>query len=121
MNLDNTILNDVLCFLTTSRDSLTSDDACIIAVAFYKPDDIVQAKETLFTICKEKLIRRKACQQHPNPNIADIQDILNLLTKKDDGRSILPKFVAESYQSLPPAAGFISFARAFNRLRDEMS
>ena len=115
------VLNDVLCFLSTSRDSMTSDELILVATAFYKPEDILKAKELIFNLCKEKITTRKTCQSHPNPILADTQDIINLITKKDNGSSTLPKFVTGGCYSLPPTTGCIAFARAFNRLRDELS
>ena len=116
MTLENVIINDVLCFLTTSRNSLTADEAVISAVAFYTATDIISAKEKIFAIFKEKPVTRRACVQHPNPSVADVQDILTLLTKKEGGKIEIPKFVAKGHNSLPPSSGFLAFARAFNRL-----
>lgn len=118
---ENLMINDVLCFLSTSRDTLTSDEAIISATAFYNSDDILSAKKIIFSLCKEKLTVRRSCPEHPNPTVADIQDIINLLHKHDKGKKVFPKFVAESHNSLPPSAGFLAFARAFNRIRDELS
>lgn len=100
---------------------MTSDELILVATAFYKPEDILKAKELIFNLCKEKITTRKTCQSHPNPILADTQDIINLITKKDNGSSTLPKFVTGGCYSLPPTTGCIAFARAFNRLRDELS
>lgn len=38
----------------------------------------MKSKENLFSLLKIKLIRRKACESHPNPSDADINDIIEL-------------------------------------------
>ena len=71
-------------------------------------------------LCKEKPTRRIACGSHPNPLFADVSDILNLLEKAEKMKILLPKFVAGSYDSLPPASGFDSIAAVLCSLREEI-
>ncbi len=121
LNLENTALNDILCFLSTSRDSSQYDDAVTTAHAFYSSDAVKIAKENIFQISKEKPINRRSCKETPDPTVADIRDILDLFEKNEGKRIVLPKFVAHNHTSLPPASGFLMFARIMVDLRDEIS
>ena len=120
-NLENVILNDVLCFLSTIRDSQAHDDIVAIAVAFYKSEVIKQAKEKLFEICNEKLIARRSTREHPNPSVPDLKDVLDLFIKMEGKNFVLPKFVANSYASMPPQSGFVGIAHMIGSLRDEIA
>jgi hypothetical protein len=120
-NLENTIANDILCYLSTSRDSQAHDDIVSIAVAYYKPEVIKQAKEIFFKICNEKLTSRRATREHPNPSVPDLKDILDLFIKQEGKNICLPSFVANSYASMPPQSGFIGIARVIGSLRDEIA
>ena len=105
-DLPNTVVNDVLCFITSARDSLSHDNIIVNAVAFYKGDSIKSAKEVIFGICDERNIARKSSASNPNPSVADVRDILLLLEKVDEKSLSIPDFVAQSYVSLPSACGF---------------
>ena len=119
-SLDNAYLNDILCYISTSRLSLSDEDIILNSVAFYKENAIKEAKEAFCRICDERFITRKACTSHPNPSVADIQDILNLFSKMEENSKPVPKFYAKSYDSLPPV-GFQSLASVICSLRDEVS
>ena len=97
--LENTIKNDILCYISTSRHSLTIESIVINTVGFYKSDAILKAKETIYGLCKERLITRKTCVSHLNPNVADIHDILCLFEKLEEAKHQLPDFVATMNQS----------------------
>ena len=118
--LQNTILNDVLCFLYTSRDSITNEDAINMTVSFYDSEAIKEAKSKIFKICQEKYTARKASKNSPNPSIANVQDILDLFIKMEGKNFLFPSFVAKSFTSMPPP-GFTHFARILGSLRDEMT
>jgi len=117
LTIDNAICNDVLCYLSTARDSLPRDIIILNACAFYKSEKILQAKEIIHNICLEKIVNRKKTVNQPNPTTIDLQDILNLLERNENAN--LPRFLAENYNSLPPN-GFESMAAIISSLRDEM-
>ena len=119
-DLENSVRNDVLCYVSTSRNSLSSESIVKNTIAFYKDESIREAKELVFKICGERPITRKACSSHPNPSVADVGDILNLFEKMDQKRKLLPDFLAGGFNSLPPA-GFEVLASVLCSLRDEIS
>ena len=120
--LENTALNDVLCYISTARHTMTNDNITLISVAFYKPEVIKKSKKLLFEICKEIAVykERKSCASHPNPATAEVSDILELLETCEAKKFLLPDFVAGSYTSLPPATGFESLATIMCSMRDEV-
>ena len=79
--LKNTIINDALCFLSTSRHSVPKEDVISMAIAFYRPEDVKSAKELICKISGEAFKQRIKCPNHPNPTYADIDDILNVFEK----------------------------------------
>ena len=115
------ILNDILCFLSTSIDNLTTEEIISIAVGFYEPEKIKKAKEQIFNICNETAISRRATKNVPNVSVSDIQDILDLIVKMEGKNFTMPKFVAENYLSLPPTSGFLPLARMMSSFRDEIA
>ena len=119
--LENSILNNVLCYISSSRINHTNDTILTNTVAFYKSDAIKSAKELLFKICKENPTTRKSCAKHPNPSTADVGDILNLLEKTDNMSLELPSFLAGGASSMPPGAGFDAISPVMCSLRDEIT
>ena len=120
-DIENTVINDTLCYLSTSRNCLSRQVIITNVVGFYQDDVLKKAKELLFKICNEKLIQRKACTSHPNPIMADVDDMISLFEKAESKRMLLPRFVAEHYLSLPPGSGFESIALVLCSLREEVS
>ena len=120
-DLENTVVNDVLCYISTARASLSRDRIVLNALAFYSDVAVRRAKDMIFDICKEKSVKRKACTSHPNPIAADLEDIYLILEKMEGLKFLLPDFVAEGYVSLPPSSGFESLASVMCSLRDEIS
>ena len=119
--LENTVLDDILCYISTTRNSIISENITLYCVAFYKAEAIKQSKRRLFDICKEKYVQRNACQKHPNPSTADVTDILELLAKTESNKFLIPNFVAGNYASLPPSSGFEALATIMCSLRDEVT
>ena len=118
--LQNTVLNDVLCFISTARKTLPHANVTAQTVGFYDDGAIRKAKETIFKICNEKPVARKSCSSHPNPSVADVEDILNLFHRMGSKSFLFPDFVAGSYASLPPSSGFDAMASVMGSLRDEL-
>ena len=80
-DLENTLVNDVLCYISTARASLSRDKFVVNALAFYS--DVRRAKDKIFDIFKEKSVKRKACSSHPNPTAVDLEDIYPILEKME--------------------------------------
>ena len=57
---------------------------------------------------------------HPNPTVADTEDILCLFDKMDENNFICPKFLAENYLSSPPSSGFEPLALIICSLRNQL-
>ena len=119
--VENACVNDVLCYVTSARNTLSHDDIVVNTVGFYKDDAIKKAKTVLFQICNETPINRKQCSKEPNPSVSHTKDILLLLEKVERQGTALPDFLASGYKSLPPSSGFESFAAIVCSLRDEIA
>ena len=111
--------NSVLCFITSARNSLSKDNIILNSVAYYSSEVVYAAKEEIFSFCDERPIKRKASAEYPNPAVANVRDILNLLDKVE-GKISLPTFVATEFNSLPPS-NFDSIAPVLCSLRDEIT
>lgn len=119
--LENSVLNGVLCYLSTSRNAVPFDSIVSSTVAYYTSETIKCAKELIYKICKEVPTNRKACASHPNPATADVKDILTLLEKQEEKNVELPSFYAKDASSLPPSSGFDSIAVVMCSMRDEVT
>ena len=64
--------------------------------------------------------RRNASKNQPNPAIANLGDIFQLLEKIEEAGDSVPKFVAIRFTSFPPSAGLESLAPIMCSLRDEV-
>ena len=94
-------INDVLCYLTTARDSLSRDNILTNVVGYYTGEAIFAAKEEIFSFSNERLVKRKMTNDHPNPAVMNVKYILTLLDKMN-GTVPFPSFMAVNYNSLPP-------------------
>ena len=102
------IINNVLCYMSTARHSMRSDDIIRACLVFYKEDDIIKGKDLLYEIAGEISIRRR----NENRKFNELQDILDLFKKCDDNDKKIPKFVADTYNGMPPSSGFDIAAQA---------
>ena len=114
------ILDDVLCYLASARNSTPKDVIIKSAERFYDEDAIILAMNELFKLGNKKNIARKSCPSHPNVNVKHVENILNLFSKKDDKLSLLPHFAAKGFASLPPT-WFNIIAPVLMALRDEIA
>ena len=119
--IENGVKNNVLYFLSTALNSLSLGSIVTYSVGFYKEEMILQAKEMLFKICREKLVQRRSCAGHPNPLVADVEDMMSLFDKMESKKFLMPQFLAEHYASLPPQSGFESMATILCSLREEIT
>ena len=109
------IINNVLCYMSTARHSMRSDDIIRACLVFYKEDDIIKGKDLLYEIAGERSIRRR----NENRKFNELQDILDLFKKCDDNDMKIPKFVADTYNGMPPSSGFDVVAQAIQSLIQE--
>ena len=114
--LDNAVLNDVLCFLSTARSTLSHDKIIESAIGFYGVKPIREAKKTICRISETRYVARKQCDSHRNPATADIDDILKCFEKIANDNITAPKFVCSGYSALPPM-GFENLAAILCALR----
>ena len=113
---DSTFINDVLCFISTARNSLAVDYISNTVHAFYELSAITAAKDLLCDLCNEKSIKRKG----DNKVKHTIEDIFKLFDSAFDKEISLPKFVAEKFDSLPPTSGFDCLANKIIILTNEI-
>ena len=66
------------------------------------------------------MVKRQTCCSHPNPYVAHVRDIINLLKKMEEKKILLQKFVAAGYCSLP-SSGSESLTGVIAAMRDEIS
>ena len=118
--INNAVINNVLCFIYTGRNTLSSEEIVSSAVAFYTSEKIKEAKETIFRLYKEKLISRKSCEKYPNPSVPNMMDILKLLAAREGDHQNIPTFLCDSFDAMPPR-GFSSIAGLICDLRDELA
>ncbi len=87
------IINDVLCFIQSARESL--DEVCIanMAVSYYTPEIILATKESFFKTCEEECHKRRQTKQYKNPLTRDVEDIIDLMVKME-GEEIPQYFYA---------------------------
>ena len=79
-------------------------------------------RSIIWNSLKKRDKTKKNLLLHPNPSVADVEDILALFDKLDsDGSRELPRFVTDSYKALPPASGFDAVAVVLCALRDEVT
>ena len=111
------VVNNVLCYTTSARDNLRSDDIIRTCLAFYNQDDIVKGKDILFEFVGERPIRRR----NNDRLLHEMQDIMDMLKKCDDEKIKLPTFVCDDYRGLPPTSGFEVIGHRLITLVEEIS
>ena len=118
--IKNALIDNVLCFISTSRDSLSNEEIIASTVAFYNGEAIKKAKETIFRLCNEKIIQRRQGDKNPNPSVPNVRDILLLFADREAEDFEFPTFLCNSFNGLPPV-GFASVAETICNLRDEVA
>ena len=111
------LISNILCYVSTARDSMRSDDMIRTCLAFYKEDEIIKGKDLLFDLGGEKPKRRRGDDRM----LHELTDIIDLLKKCDDQGVSLPKFVCNSYNGLPPSSGFEVIGHHILSLIEEIS
>lgn len=116
-NSSHIVISNILCYATTARHVMRADDIVRTCLAFYSPDDVIKGKDLLFNNVGEKIKRRR----NDNRILHEIQDILELIKKCDDGDIRLPTYVADSYCGLPPTSGFDVVASHMIELNEQLT
>ena len=115
--LGNIYLDSLLCYASTARHSLKNDEIIRICIAFYKEAEIINSKDLLCDLIGLKGKRRR----NENRLVNEMKDIMDMLIHCDDNSIRLPKFVADSYNGLPPTSGFEVVANYILKLNEELS
>lgn len=110
-------INDLLCYVTTALDSIDNDSIVKTCVAFYGAGKIKDAKQRIATFLSEEIKWRRGDDRIK----ADMQDLMDMIRFAQQKGRILPKFVAESFNSLPPSSGFDIVGEGLISLIDEVS
>ena len=111
------IVNSVLCYVSSARHAMRSDDIIRTCLAFYKENDVIKGKDLLYEILREKSKRRR----NENRMVHEVQDMLDVLKKCDEAGREHPLFVTDSYNGLPPSSGFEVVAHSMTTLIEEIS
>ena len=118
--LKNAVINSVLCFIFSSRKTLSCNEITSMAVVHFLKEEIETAKKFIFKLCGEKPIARVSCPRWPDPCTAHIDDITDLIERHEAKNFLFPKFLTQEFDSMPPA-GISRIAESINSLRDEIS
>ena len=109
-------INEILCFISTARNSLAADYIIATVHAFYDFCNVKIAKDLLSKLCGKQSVRRRNEEKFK----AEIKDILELFEVAENENLTLPKFVADNFNSLPPTAGFECVAKRLATLTEEL-
>ncbi|CAF2033058.1 unnamed protein product [Rotaria magnacalcarata] len=109
-------INNVLCYITTAMDSLHNDEIVSVSVAYFSPTSIKEAKTLLFSILEEEIKFRKGDDRMRK----EVQDIIDLVNHSASDLDRLPKFVSDSYNAMPPVAGFGALGNTIQSLLNEI-
>ena len=112
------VIDGLLCYIQSMKDCMDNDRIAKCVIGFYPHEKILLSKESIFKQCKSKMIKRKACDSHPNPADADVNDILGLFDKVDADENLsLPTYVCKSAGTMP-STDFEALASVMCSVRD---
>ena len=118
-DLSNTVLNDVLCYISSARDSITLENLIVNCNAFYSVEAVKEAKGIISRVCNVTPITRKA-SAGKTPTPANIRDIDACFQKIEEDGLEKPSFVAKGFSSFPPN-GFEHIAPMLCSLHDQLA
>ena len=100
----------------------TNDDIVQCSLAFFRKDQIIESKDLLCTFLGDKSKRRRDHAGNEGRAIlAELTDIIDMFRKAEENKMILPTFVCDNVNYIPPSNGFEAVAGAINSLMDEIS
>lgn len=111
------IINNILCYITSARKSLTTDQIIQCCIAFYNKQQIYDAKDYIFSLNNESSTRRRG----NNAIRSEIEDIIKVLTKYEEDEIKIPKFVCDSFDCMPPSGGFEIVSLQIINLMEEIT
>ena len=111
------LINNVLSYIQSARDSSTKADLLNTVEKFYKLDEIVKSKEIIFDAIKKRPTQRR----NPGRCASEIQDILEAFDTADATSVKLPTYAAYGKDALPPSNGYEFIMDAVNALAEEVT
>ena len=118
--IDDAIENDILCYISSSRDALSQDRIILNASSYYNPETIKKAKDIICKIANARNISRRSSEAYPKPEAANVEDICDCFEKIETERLVCPRFLAGGYTAFPPQ-GFEYISPLIGSLRDEVT
>jgi hypothetical protein len=95
---DKVILSDLLYFIYNKTKSTPVKDVMTACLEFYNDDDYVfEEKQKLCDATGEKCIQRRM----EGKRLANLEDISNLILRRDSNGEFLPKFASLDYNNIP--------------------
>ena len=113
-------MNDVLCYISSARNSLTQEVLITNCVGFYSGEKIKEAKRLICGIADERPINRRNSSNVRDPIAVEAKDICEAFEKIENNEISAPVFVAKGHNSFPPN-GFEYLAPVMCSLRDELA
>ena len=117
-NSSNLVLNNVLCYITSSYESKTIE--CIIdcCLPYYSFAQIKAARDLLVSYNKCEISSSGHKGTKSTKNL--LTEILDFLKYCKDNQIELPTFVSNSYNSMPPVSGYEIIGGTLSVLIDEI-
>ena len=117
MTSSNNIVNGILCYISTARHTLSEETIVNVCQVFYSSESIREAKELIYTFTDDNFVSWRGDGKVK----ADLIDILSVVCKLDDGMKDIPKFLADTYKSIPPSSDFEVLAEYMISLMSEVA
>ena len=116
----NAVLNDILCYISSARDSLSQEALITNCHGYYEEDKIKEAQQIICDLAKVRAINRKAGKNVANPILIVLKDICEAFEKIEHEELPMPSFVAGGHTAFPPR-GFEYMAPVMCSIRDEIA
>ena len=100
--INGAINDNLLCYVSSSRHSLDKEQIIKNVIGYYDGKKILESKEIIFKMFNQHPIQKKKCASHPNPLVADVDDIYELFQKMDNSSRYSPIFGTSDYKAFPP-------------------
>ena len=122
--IQNAVINGVLCYISSARHTYSDQAMISTCLSFYNSEKISNAKEVLYGFTDESCVQRRG----EGKTRANLNDIISLMRKLDEDGITIPKFLSDSFDSMPPASGYeiladhiISLLSDMGNLRQEIN
>ena len=114
------IVNNILCYISTARDSVSEANLITNCTGFYDTDQVRDAQQIICDLAKVRAVNRKSSKNVPDPKSVIMQDILEAFEKLESNEEPLPMFVASGFDAFPPR-GFEYVAPILCSMREQMA